>query len=123
MADDDHTMFVYLSFLRPPPLQAKPNAQISIAAQIANDLRTELWESHTDVYYHWVSTTSRTRNVKLFTWKPEDAYKVISVIPPPITANNRKWALCLNARTSITADSPIDLLRLPEPLPVLSIPI
>jgi hypothetical protein len=116
-------MFVYLSFLRPPPLQAKANTQVSIAAQIANDLRTELWESHIDVYYHWVSPTSRTRNVKLFTWKPEGAYKVISVVPPPITANNRKWALCLNTRASMTAGPTIDLLGLAEPLPVLSIPI
>jgi protein N-lysine methyltransferase METTL21D len=117
-------MFVYLSFLRPPPLHAKPNVQIAFNAQIANDLRTELWKDPVDVYYHWISPSSRTRNEKLFTWKQKAAYKILSVNPPPITSNNRKWALCLNTRVSVSSDSTINLLgSSAEILPVLSVPI
>ena len=117
-------MFVYLSFLRPPPSHAKADTPISFTPQIANDLRTELWETPIDVYYHWVSPSLRTRNLKLLTWKSQSGYKVVSVNPPPITASNRIWSLCLNTRDSALSDVRIDLrIVTSDPLPVLSAPI
>lgn len=119
-----YAMFVYISFLRPPPLFSKPSAPISFTAQITNDLRTELWEAPTDVFYYWASQNTRTKNTKLFTWKPDAAYKQLSVNAPPVTPSNRRWTLCLNCRPLETTDGTINLRVTPtEPLPVFSIPI
>lgn len=113
-------MFFYISFLRPPPTSCS-NA-ISITPQIANDLRTELFEGVQDIYYSWLSvaTGEKTRPVKLTTWRGQSsAYKEIPV-PLPRSSTQGAWRLVLSADSShevrLDADGAL-------PFGVMSMPI
>ncbi|KAJ6591610.1 putative methyltransferase-domain-containing protein [Mycena vulgaris] len=90
-------MFFYISFLRPPPTSC--SNVLSITPQIANDLRTELFEGVQDIYYSWLSmaTGDETKPVKLTTWRGQSsAYKEIP-IPLPRSAANGAWRLVLGS--------------------------
>ncbi|KAJ7668331.1 putative methyltransferase-domain-containing protein, partial [Mycena rosella] len=116
-------MFFYISFLRPPPTSCANT--LSITPQIANDLRTELFEPDgvQDIYYSWLSlaTGAETKPVKLTTWRGEaSAYKEIPV-PLPRSAANGAWRLVLGSSpmssgVRLDAESPL-------PLGVMSMPI
>ncbi|KAJ6518761.1 putative methyltransferase-domain-containing protein [Mycena sanguinolenta] len=96
-------MFFYVSFLRPPPTACSNT--VSITPQIANDLRTELFEGVQDIYYSWVSTTTgeETRPMKLTTWRGESsAYKEIPV-PLPRSSGNASWRLVLGSSPSFSS--------------------
>src|SRR5882757_11496043 len=100
-------MFFYLSFLRPPPLQASHYGIISITPQISNDLRTELFEISQDLYFSWSLQTSQsipntntditTKPLKLTTWRPSAAYKEIPVPLPPGLRQGQSWRLILTS--------------------------
>ncbi|KAJ3526936.1 hypothetical protein NM688_g8195 [Phlebia brevispora] len=98
-------MFYYLSFLRPPPIQAHLGSSISITPQIANDLRTELYSEVQDVYYAWCHSTSCamvpsspmqiTKPMKLTTWRTGNAYREVSIPPPQGVRNGQMYRLVL----------------------------
>jgi len=93
-------MFFYISFLRPPPTACSNT--ISITPQIANDLRTELFEGVQDIYYSWLSMTTgeETKPMKLTTWRGQSsAYKEIPV-PLPRSSMNGAWRLVLGSSPS-----------------------
>ncbi|KAJ7890574.1 putative methyltransferase-domain-containing protein [Mycena olivaceomarginata] len=114
-------MFFYISFLRPPPTSCSNT--LSITPQIANDLRTELYEGVQDIYYSWLSMTTgaETKPVKLTTWRGQSsAYKEIPV-PLPRSAANGTWRLVLGSgpsSSSVRLDAASIL-----PLGVMSMPI
>ncbi|KAJ7115929.1 putative methyltransferase-domain-containing protein [Mycena epipterygia] len=90
-------MFFYVSFLRPPPTSCSNT--LSITPQIANDLRTELFEGVQDIYYSWLSgaTGEQTKPVKLTTWRGQSsAYKEIP-IPLPRSSAHGAWRLVLGS--------------------------
>lgn len=115
-------MFFYISFVRPPPTTCS-NA-ISITPQIANDLRTELFEGVQDIYYSWLSvaTGEETKPVKLTTWRGQSsAYKEIPV-PLPRSSTHGAWRLVLGS----SADSSNVRLETVDgalPFGVMSMPI
>ena len=128
-------MFYYLSFLRPPPTEALPSAPISITPQIANDLRTELYEEEQEIFYSWAThsasqTTIRqipatTKPQKLTTWKHGSAYKELLVPPPPRVVEGQSFCLVLTTHAQgyphvINLGSP-DVGKRPHP--VMSMPI
>ncbi|KAJ7281570.1 putative methyltransferase-domain-containing protein [Mycena rebaudengoi] len=101
-------MFFYISFLRPPPTSCS-NA-LSITPQIANDLRTEMFEGVQDIYYSWLSmaTNSETKPVKLTTWRGQaSAYKEIPV-PLPRSGANGAWRLVLSSSPSSSSGVRLD---------------
>ncbi|KZT25126.1 hypothetical protein NEOLEDRAFT_1178551 [Neolentinus lepideus HHB14362 ss-1] len=128
-------MFFYLSFLRPPPVQVPPGP-VTITPQIANDLRTELYNDVQDIFYSWCPVSnanqentypkdlSGTRPVKLTTWRLSSAYKELSVPPPPGLRDGQLWRLMLTAQVqgnpiiSLTGEGLGSLI-----FPVLSMPI
>lgn len=120
-------MYYYLSFLRPPPSSAVLGASIHLTPQVSNDLRTELYPEPVDIFYNWIDATSGARlssSVKLTTWRRANAYKEISIPPPPL----RKAGRATLVLTSTQAPGARELdLRSPEcgkgPLPVYSAPI
>jgi len=90
-------MFYYISFLRPPPLQAS-TTPILITPQVCNDLRTEYLDSPIDIYYAWSLHTPHpaspmiTKPAKLTSWRTSTAYKEIPVPRPPhLGGQNHKW--------------------------------
>ncbi|KAG7093508.1 hypothetical protein E1B28_007183 [Marasmius oreades] len=95
-------MFYYISFLRPPPCQALPTSPIRITPQIANDLRTELFDGSQDIYFSWSlandnsPTSQTTKPTKLTTWRQENAYKEMTVPLPPKTREGQTWRLILS---------------------------
>jgi len=101
-------MFLYLSFLRPPPIQATLHGSISITPQLSNDLRTESFEGTQDLYYTWALVNdddlligSRPLSTtKLTTWRPSTAYKEIPVPVPPNVREGQKWRLVLTCQTN-----------------------
>lgn len=120
-------MFFYLSFLRPPPLQCSLSGTVKITPQIANDLRTELYEEAIDIYYSWTSTSGfASQPAKLTTWHGQSsAYKEITVPLPPKVINGTSWVLGL---TSDPVSNPyIDLASGSSlgstPFPVASLPV
>ncbi|KAJ3827245.1 putative methyltransferase-domain-containing protein [Lentinula raphanica] len=122
-------MFYYVSFLRPPPLQVLPSSLVIIVPQIANDLRTELYEGSQDIFYSWSLATSgnsinATKSARLTTWRQTNAYKEIAVPLPPGVRDGQSWRLSLSPEPLHT---PIDFKfgsRLGElPFPVMSMPI
>ncbi|KAJ3755575.1 putative methyltransferase-domain-containing protein [Lentinula raphanica] len=122
-------MFYYVSFLRPPPLQVLPSSSVIIVPQIANDLRTELYEGSQDIFYSWSLASSgnsinATKPARLTTWRQTNAYKEIAVPLPPGVRDGQSWRLSLSPEPLHT---PIDFKfgsRLGElPFPVMSMPI
>ncbi|KAJ3789816.1 putative methyltransferase-domain-containing protein [Lentinula aff. detonsa] len=97
-------MFYYVSFLRPPPLQALPSSSVNIVPQIANDLRTELFGDSLDIFYSWYPAGETDENsidtakpVRLTTWKHTNAYKEINVPLPPGVRDGQTWRLILSS--------------------------
>lgn len=92
-------MFYYISFLRPPPLQASttPTEPILITPQICNDLRTEYLDDPIEIYYAWSlhaphpASPMITKLTKLTSWRTSTAYKEIPVPKPPLSFQNNKW--------------------------------
>ncbi|KIK90516.1 hypothetical protein PAXRUDRAFT_831636 [Paxillus rubicundulus Ve08.2h10] len=97
-------MFYYISFLRPPPLQASiaPSEPILITPQICNDLRTEYFQNTVDIYYSWSLDSPKqnssviTKPVKLTSWRSNNAYKEISVPRPQNLRDGQSWRLVLS---------------------------
>ncbi|KDR67996.1 hypothetical protein GALMADRAFT_272842 [Galerina marginata CBS 339.88] len=126
-------MFFYISFLRPPPLQAAPYGTISITPQISNDLRTEPFDGSQDLYYSWwpegSQTTTVTKPTKLTTWRLATAYKEIPLPVPQGVREGQKWRLILTAQGQahgrLNPESidlaPADVGRVP--FPVMSMPV
>ena len=129
-------MFYYLSFLRPPPLHSSPSASssITITPQLANDLRTELFQEAHDIFYSWMlvsnesspsSFPSITKPRKLTTWRQESAYKEMTVPLPPGIQDGQKYSLVLTAHDQ-GFPHVINLAGLScgaRPFPVISMPI
>lgn len=133
-------MFFYLSFLRPPPLQAPPYGTISITPQISNDLRTDPFEGSQDLYFSWslqtqtqphasISNTT-TKPLKLTTWRPSIAYKEIPVPVPPGVREGQSWRLTLTGAAQSHGRSRPDAIDLTSeeigkslPFPVISMPV
>lgn len=120
-------MFYYLSFLRPPPSSAVLGAPISLTPQVSNDLRTENYPGAVDVFYHWQDAASGAQLssiVKLTTWRETNAYKELSISPPPLRKAGQATLVLTSTQTPTARD--LDL-RSPkcgkEPLSVHSAPI
>ncbi|KAF5367828.1 hypothetical protein D9757_010330 [Collybiopsis confluens] len=126
-------MYYYISFLKPPPIQATLSSSILITPQIANDLRTESFQTEMDLFYSWypVDPNSRTakptKPIKLTTYRPENAYKEMKLTFPSGNRDVQAWRLVLTAdseRTFIDLDSGLDdTLGRALPFPVMSMPI
>ncbi|KIK50771.1 hypothetical protein GYMLUDRAFT_252671 [Collybiopsis luxurians FD-317 M1] len=125
-------MFYYLSFLRPPPLQAVPSSPVIITPQVSNDLRTDAFQDEIDIFYSWIPITSSssakpTKPIKLTKYRPENAYKEITVQSPALNRDIAAWRLVLTAepeRFSVNLDSGLDdKLGNTLPFPVISMPI
>ena len=129
-------MFYYLSFLRPPPLSGPMSGSISITPQIANDLRTELFDGAQDIYYSWSPPQDNkglsksappptTKPVKLTTWRQSSAYKELPVPLPPGIRDGQPWRLFLTSH----AHGKPNVINLKDsgfghtPFPVISMPI
>jgi hypothetical protein len=127
-------MFVYISFLRPPPLQAATSGTVTITPQISNDLRTESSNGSHDIFYSWMQVqTAHDENFektkKLTTWRQSNAYKEVKVPLPPGVRDTQAWRLILSAKP-YTGGRPqfltIDLYDQSfgtVPFPVMSMPI
>ena len=133
------TMFYYISFLRPPPVQASttPSEHILIMPQISNDLRTEYLEDPIDIYYAWSlhaphpTSPLITKPAKLTSWRTSTAYKEIPVPRPPhLDGQNRwsdsegpSWRLILSCGT--TQNNQVVVLgeNLNTPFAVMSMPV
>ena len=123
-------MFFYISFLRPPPLQAATSGPVSITPQIANDLRTEPFNGSQDIFYSWSQVQTMkahediTKATKLTSWRPSNAYKEISVPLPPGPRTGQSWRLKLSARNQGGTDIDLADPALGElPFSVTSAPI
>jgi hypothetical protein len=121
-------MFVYISFLRPPPLQAATSGTILITPQISNDLRTEPFDASQDLYYSWATLENEnlTKPKKLTTWRQSNAYKEIPVPLPPGLRDGQSWRLILSGNAHVDHFSTIDLYDQSlgtVPFPVMSMPI
>ena len=133
-------MFFYLSFLRPPPIQAPLHGTISITPQISNDLRTEPFDSDQNIYYSWtlesslgskpeLRSTIATKPTKLTTWRSSSAYKEITVPVPLSVQEGQKWRLALTCQAQgYGIDNPtyINLMESDvglRPFPVVTMPI
>ncbi|OBZ66853.1 hypothetical protein A0H81_13122 [Grifola frondosa] len=96
-------MFFYLSFLRPPPVQASPSGSILITPQVANDLRTEPFPDAQEIFYSWSfcpldqpsTFPAITKPQKLTVWRQSSAYKEISVPLPPGVREGQSYRLVL----------------------------
>lgn len=108
-------MFYYLSFLRPPPQSVRIGSTILITPQIYNDLRTEPLEDPQDVFFSWSPgspaqtldmgtdaspSSSCTRPQKLTQWRHGNAYKQITVPPPPNARHGQSYQLILTVDDS-----------------------
>lgn len=136
-------MFFYLSFLRPPPIQAAPAGTILITPQISNDLRTEPYEASQDIFYSWTlcsqagSATSATvtsglnatKPTKLTTYRNISAYKEIPVPVPLGVREGQQWQLSLSPSGGTAPLQPNYTIDMHDPavghavLPVISMPI
>lgn len=126
-------MFFYLSFLRPPPLQAPTYGTVPITPQIANDLRTEPFDGAQDVFYSWSLANPQapskqetiTKPLKLTTWRQSSAYKEIPVPIPPSAREGQLWRLILSTHGQGACHT-VDLGNQgigKAALPVMSVPI
>ncbi|KAF7770571.1 hypothetical protein Agabi119p4_6545 [Agaricus bisporus var. burnettii] len=136
-------MFFYISFLRPPPIQAAPLGTILITPQISNDLRTEPYEASQDIFYSWMpypqanpTTTSSaivglktTKPAKLTTYRNVSAYKEIPVPVPPGVREGQRWQLILSPSAGTAPQRPYYTVEMRDSavgnvvLPVISMPI
>ncbi|THH04907.1 hypothetical protein EW146_g10046, partial [Bondarzewia mesenterica] len=127
-------MYYYLSFLRPPPLQSSLSAPLTITPQVSNDLRTEPFPDPIDIYYFWSPRPplppDRPHQTpqNLTTWRASNAYKPLTVPPPPRARDGAQFCLVLTTLPSATAQCPSTIdLHAPtlgsSPLPVSSLPI
>jgi protein N-lysine methyltransferase METTL21D len=116
-------MYYYLSFLRTPPAQVSVNAKLYIKPQIANDLRTELFEGIVDISYTWTQEptangtlgASTGQLVKLTTWRgSSSAYKDIAVPAPSGVRDGQYWRLILIASSSVSRYSSSSRLSSPR---------
>ncbi len=132
-------MFFYFSFLRTPPQSSLQSSSVLFTPQVTNDLRTEPFPSSIDILSWWITSTSGPQNIarlsepaKLTTWRQENAYKPLQILPPPSKKLTGAAAgpvidcSLVLAPAPIASSSVIDL-RDPEigrvPLPVYSLPI
>lgn len=126
-------MYFYISFLRPPPLNASTSGTILITPQIANDLRTEPFSGAQDIYYSWSPSRESQdleppvrKPIKLTTWRQSSAYKEIPVPPPTGVRNGQSWRLTLSAQPHTHPHPTVELNDQglgAVPLPVISAPI
>ncbi|KAA1475529.1 hypothetical protein DENSPDRAFT_860856 [Dentipellis sp. KUC8613] len=119
-------MYFYLSFLRPPPLQSPLAAPITFTPQVSNDLRTEPYPGAVDIFYFWsIPAGPLTRPAKLTTWRQANAYKELTIPPPPRARDGAQCCLVLTAVASPEASVIVlnDIKASAAPLPVLSLPI
>ncbi|KAF9477753.1 hypothetical protein BDN70DRAFT_907091 [Pholiota conissans] len=129
-------MFFYISFLRPPPVQAGPYGTISITPQISNDLRTESYTSAQDLYFSWSLHSpphpkgpQTTRPTKFTTYRPSSAYKELPIPVPPGVREGQRWCLIITALPQSAGASNLDSVDLSaadvgaSPFPVMSMPI
>lgn len=129
-------MFYYLSFLRPPPSQVPLGPSgITVTPQIANDLRTELYPEAQDIYYAWspyippatcsTSPMPISKPAKLTTWRIGNAYRAVTVPPPPAIKDGQAFRLVLTTH----AQGYPHIVNLggltigERPFPVVSMPI
>ena len=117
-------------------MESLPSAPISITPQIANDLRTELFDQSQEIYYSWSNLSeSHTRPnhvpviakpLKLTTWKHENAYKEL-LIPPPSSRVQEGQSFRLVLTTHAQGYPHVINLGSPDvgkrPHPVMSMPI
>lgn len=131
-------MFYYFSFLRPPPVRCRIDSAISITPEVANDLRTDQLQNAQDIYYQWLLnsnpgdkpvTPTLTKSTKLTTWRQVNAYKELSIPPPPMVKEGQSWNLILSSG-STTPSTPNYIINLNEdklgrkdPFPIMSMPI
>jgi protein N-lysine methyltransferase METTL21D len=130
-------MFVYISFLRPPPVQVAISGTVSITPQISNDLRTEPFHGSQDIFYSWAQVQSAQRDdivilakpKKLTTWRQSNAYKEIQVPLPPGLRSGQSWRLILSAQSHIEGAHHFSTIDLYDralgtvPFPLISMPI
>ncbi|KAG8214981.1 putative methyltransferase-domain-containing protein [Butyriboletus roseoflavus] len=134
-------MFYYISFLRPPPLQASmtPTEPILITPQICNDLRTEYRDDPIDIYYAWSlhapypTSPMITKPTKLTSWRTSTAYKEIPVPRPPHLDSKwndsvgQSWRLILTCGTTqndqVVVLGETDTTGLNVPFAVMSMPV
>ncbi|KDQ21159.1 hypothetical protein BOTBODRAFT_99581 [Botryobasidium botryosum FD-172 SS1] len=127
-------MFYYISFLRPPPCSCLLSApSVLITPQIANDLRTELYDDACDLYFAWLPLPPTHGTVgfeKLTTWRSSTLYKPVDVPLPRNVKLGQQWRLALCAPFDghhKKHELPlIDLAATDfgnRPFPVLSLPI
>jgi hypothetical protein len=128
-------MFVYISFLRPPPLQAATSGIVLITPQIYNDLRTEPFHGSQDIFYSWAQVQTAhhdeifVKPKKLTTWRQSNAYKEIPVPLPPGVRGGQSWRLILSAKSHVEGVSRFSTIDLFDralgtlPFPVISMPI
>ena len=133
-------MFYYISFLRPPPVQAGPYGTVSITPQISNDLRTDTLDTPQDLYYAWalhapippnLKVPLVTKPVKFTTLRPASAYKALDIPVPNGVREGQHWRLVLTGtppaqgdNTGVAAGIALggrDIGR--APFPVMSMPI
>ncbi|KAI0782685.1 putative methyltransferase-domain-containing protein [Abortiporus biennis] len=129
-------MFLYITFLRPPPRSSPPGIPIVITPQIANDLRTELFQGSQDIYFSWELEKTQfnpnpsvplaiTKSQKLTTWREGTAYREINVPLPAGLRNGSSYRLVLTTHDQghphiINLGGPSIGSR---PFPVISMPI
>jgi protein N-lysine methyltransferase METTL21D len=123
-------MFWYISFLRPPLAQSLLLSPLTITPQIANDLRTNLFDDEQDLYYSWSPTIPAGKPllpVKLTTWRQSNAYKELLVSPPPGVREGQSYRLILtanpNAGPYINLAEGSEGLGKTHPFPVISMPV
>lgn len=113
-------MFLYLSFVRPPPTST--DGHITIAIQIANDLRTEsvlvpgflvhiltgplfrICEDEYHVHYSWLSPGGTVIGSarKLTTWKPGVENKMLDLVVPPIASSQRTSVSSMHSAPTVS---------------------
>ncbi|KAH9479687.1 Protein-lysine N-methyltransferase EFM3 [Psilocybe cubensis] len=126
-------MFYYISFLRPPPVQAAPYGTISIKPQISNDLRTEPFDGEQELFYSWTQEGTRqprtTKPIKLTTWRLSSAYKDIPLPVPAGVREGDRWRLTLTGQPQAHGHLTPECIDLSSsqvgrvPFPVMSMPV
>ncbi|KAH8832796.1 putative methyltransferase-domain-containing protein [Flagelloscypha sp. PMI_526] len=126
-------MFLYLSFLRPPPTRVNPSAAqrtICITPQISNDLRTEYPETILDLYFAWIPVGFKTPDTpslkKLTTYQGSSSrFKEVHVPFPLNASHGQEWTLVLTTSPRLEdVQIPLEILGdCTTLLPVLSMPI